>query len=77
MKERERIRIETANWMESGMLMKESGCCLPSKKKRRDRGVADIFTSIITTLSFLSQEEFPSFHLLFIPTIPILNKREK
>jgi hypothetical protein len=49
---------------------------MPFTKKRRDRGVADIFTSIITSTHDVFQLAFPFFPLLFTQTLPSLNKRE-
>jgi hypothetical protein len=51
--------------------------CFPETKKRRVRGVEDMFTSIITSLPFSFHEKFPDFYFDFTPTSPFLKKREK
>jgi hypothetical protein len=64
---------ETANWMESGILMTATFCCFRFIKKWSVRGVADMFTSITT--GHLKDVEFPSFHRPSTRTFPVLSAK--
>jgi hypothetical protein len=59
----ERKKEETQNWIDGGMFITLTFSCFPETKKRRVRGVEDMFTSIITSLPSSFHVEFPSFHL--------------
>jgi hypothetical protein len=63
--------------MGEGILRTAIGCCFPFKKKRSVRGVDDMFTSIITTISFSLHVEFPSFAFLDTKTLPLLCENRK